>query len=505
MSTLDLIRAILHGADFYWKKFFVFCLMLFIVGGGFWYWQSQNKSEADYAFSDTPKYQSVYQDDYIINVSDKGKVTVNGKKDSKALKIYPDYYEVRVMALDKPGKFISNFEATINLPAPVAKDQVQQKMYAVHGVEKYSTTMSDSKTLVFTAQNVSSSATVTVAAYLPKSILKPPLTKLIVYKITNVSSQNYFIIAGILPLLTLIIMFAMVIIRRSDRIIASRIAPNPDLPDDSPPALVGTLVDGRVSSREIAATIIDLAMRGYVYITTKGYTFSFGQRKNLNLEKDPNLKLFERHILSKIFQPGGYRSTRDDVETRVGGHIFSRKIAEAYLEIYNEATRRGYFVQNPAVVHLRWKFAGIALSFLGLLGFIHSVFYAPDPKFTLIFWAGEVAAAAVIVKLSAMMPARSKLGSKTMANWLAFRKYLKINKPIEPQNRDKFITYLPYALVMGVEADWAKRFLNDRFVRPDWFESIDFEITFSSFIGELYPLIGFVGTILAGSHEPTVE
>jgi hypothetical protein len=279
-------------------------------------------------------------------------------------------------------------------------------------------------------------------------------------------------------------------------------------PEKISPAITGVLIDGAVGSREIAATLIDLAERGYIYIVNKGNgQFSFGIRRSGDLATLPGLSDFERELLAKIFLPKTYKSTVADVEMRIGRHIFSRKIAQFYLAVYNEATRLGFFVKNPAKVHLAWKYTGVGLFFLCFLGFIIGALMCADPKFSLLFCVGGMIASSVIIKFSSFMPARTNIGDGQLQEWLEFREYLTDKKPatgIETL-QGKFEEYLPYAIVLGAEVDWAKRFTKERFSPPDWYDSPERVVTLESFAQQLFPLIGYVAENLARSHEPTVE
>jgi len=506
MTTFSFIKQVLKNTGFYWKKFFVFFLFVALGVGGFFLWRSQSITQAAIQFSDVPQYTSESQRTADIVIQENGKVLIDGKSTPAALKIFPDYYEVRLIVFDNPGNFIDSATVTMHLPKAVNQNQVEQIVYAIHGIASYNTFMADSQTLVYQANNIAPTATLTVAAHLPKDILTPPFSKRIFYDIANVPAKSYLIIAIILPVVSLVIMLFMLLKRRKDQMVSLKAKPIFQPPQDISPAVSGVLIDGQVGAREIAATLIDLASRGFIYITKNKGNFSFGIRKSLNLD-DLKIKPFEKKLLSKLFEKQNFRSTKEDVEMRVGRHIFSRKIADTYLMIYQEVTNLGYFVKNPAQIHRRWKYTGIALFFLGLLGFAYSAFFTPDPKFTLFFWVGEMAAAAVIIKFSGLMPVRSGLGSAALLQWMAFRNYLKSKKPIEPGANlvGKYIQYLPYAIVYGVEAEWTRRFLEEPYTKPDWYESDKSVSTLENFSGGLFPLISFVGTILDKSHEPTVE
>lgn len=507
MNTWQIIQEILHGANFYWKKFFVFLLFFAVLFGGAYWWKDSLKTEAEFQFAQGPKYISISSETMNVEVEENGQVLINGKNSPKALKLYRDYDEISLIVLDNPGVFISNFQITMKLPKPVQQDQLEQIIYAIHGVGRYETYMSSPETLVYSAQDIAPTATLSIAARIKdKNVLNPSPWKKLTYYITNMPLNIWFIISGAIPLLALIIMLFMILERRRDQVLYIGARPSNKPPDKASPALAGILLDGQMGARELAAILIDLAARGYIFITRKGNSFSFGKRKNIDLQS-ADLKIFEKVLLEKIFLSSDYKSTKTDVEMRVGRHIFSRKIAQVYLEIYNEATRAGYFVKNPAAVHRKFRNIGITLFLLGGLGYIYSAFYSPDPKFTLFFWAGEMLASTVIIRLSGLMPTRSQYGSKMLYGWMAYRNYLKTRRTIEPgaQLEDVYIKNLPYAIVFGVESEWTRRFLDQPFTKPNWYESEEAVMTIDRFASGLFPLINFVGEVLAKAHEPTVD
>jgi hypothetical protein len=81
------------------------------------------------------------------------------------------------------------------------------------------------------------------------------------------------------------------------------------LPMAIPPAIVGVLVHQKVRAREIAATLVDLAIRGDILIIDRERGFAFGKGKF-----DQRLLGYEKILLSKIFRnnlaPIGSRSSR---------------------------------------------------------------------------------------------------------------------------------------------------------------------------------------------------
>lgn len=506
MQGWDLFKVLVGNVGLYKKKLLFFLIFVLFSGVIFFVWQKYRPVEA--AVELTPP-QSGYLDQVKMEVTvTKGaEVLINDQKNNQTLKFYQNFDEVRILVFSSPGYFIGNFQGIIHLPTPDAQN-VRQLIYAVHGVGSNRFSVLDSQTLFYEATDISPQAILTIVADLPKGMVNPSAGQRLKFQLSELPIRVWLYVGIVLPLLAIILMALMIIKRRSAQIVfISNSLSEP--PSKDPPATVGVLVSGAVGAREIAATLVDLARRGFILIVNKGEgQFSFGKKRGGDFAHMPGLLPFEKVLLDKIFLEPAYKSTLEDVEMRIGRHIFSRKVAQFYLGVYNFATTRGYFVKNPAKVHLTYKYIGIVLLFLSLLGFALGAVTGADPKFGLIFWVGGMVAAFFIIKLSPFMPARSGLGTAELKKWLAFRKYLTSKKPplqAKEVLQNKFEEYLPIAIVLGVEVDWANRFLKEPFTKPEWYESAESTVILESFVGDFFPFIGYVAANLAKSHEPTVE
>lgn len=507
LTTWKVIKTLLNEVGFYRKKIIFFGSLIVLVIVLYFVWQNFFKSQAAVQFNRFPPNSYVSQSTMEVIIHANGNVYIDGKKQNRTLKFYQNYDELHILVFDEPGQFINSFKGIVNLPEGADISQIRQIIYAVHGVGSYRTYTSGPSTLIYEAHDISPTATLTIVADLPKGTINPNFWQRIGISLANLPVRMWLFVAIALPGITLLLMTFMIIKRRKDRLIIIRgFLGGP--PEEIPPALAGVLIDGVVGAREIAATLVDLARRGYIFIINKGKgQFSFGIRRIGDFKTMSGLSPFERILLDKIFLPTQYKSSVSDVEMRIGRHVFSRKIAQFYLEIYNQATQRGLFVQNPARVHLIFKYLGIILFFLSFLGFMIGAIAGADPKLGLLFWVGGMIAAAVIIRLSPYMPARTKRGSQEVQEWLEFRQYLIDRKPASGQEimQNKFEEYLPYAMVLGAEIDWAKRFGRQPFTKPEWYESHERVVTLDSFASNIFPLIGYVAQNLARSHEPTVE
>lgn len=83
----------------------------------------------------------------------------------------------------------------------------------------------------------------------------------------------------------------------------------PEPPDDTPPGVVGALLDERVEQREYVATLIDLGRRGVVRITTLAQPDRSNRRRMVVTLQQPDAQMapFERELLSAFFAKSWWR------------------------------------------------------------------------------------------------------------------------------------------------------------------------------------------------------
>jgi hypothetical protein len=505
LSTWEVFKEILRGVRVDRKKFLLFLGIAALAVGAYYIWQSQNQPTADALYTEGDTLTNTVETN--ITIKPDGTVLVDNKKDNGTLRFLPDYDEFSLVAFDNPSQYVTSYKATIHLDKSMPAGNVRQLIYAVHGVGDSLYYAPDAKTLVYEVSDIAPGSTVTVVARFSKGMITPPIFKGIILDIEMLTVNVWLKLAIGLPSITLIILMFILYRRRSTQGLISK-GMLSVLPDKVPPALAGVVVDGSVGAREIAATLIDLAQRGYIMIVNNGKgEFNFGKRRYVDSETPPGLSDFEKALLSKIFVPESYKSTVNDVEMRIGRHIFSRKIANFYLAIYDLATKLGYFVKNPSRVHLRYKYVGIFLFFVSFLGFFIGAVSHLDPKYALIFWAAGMIASALIIRVAPYMPTLTPLGVDRAREWLAFREYLSSpeNIPGADALQDKLNQYLPYAISLGAEVEWIKRFHNEPFAVPEWYESSERAATIDDFASGLFPIIGYVSRHLAKSHDPITE
>jgi uncharacterized membrane protein len=274
-------------------------------------------------------------------------------------------------------------------------------------------------------------------------------------------------------------------------------------PSNISPALASIIYSGRVGPKTLMAILVDLAIRDYIEIFNRGDDFVI-YKKEITRAQQALLRPYEKVLIEKIFLPKNRIAGAMDVEARLNRHLYSRKIAAVYLSLYVEGKSLGYFSEMPAKVHLKYRILGIGVFFLGLFGYIVSAFVGADPKFVLFFWLSVVIMGSLIVNLAPRLTAYSQKGRKVQSEWIKFRNFLTGEDTIRGWD-ELFEQYLPYAIAMDCEADWAARFVQSTFVKPDWYDHVNLAGGVENFVESFWPVVDEIAESLNTSSEPLVR
>lgn len=479
---------------FYKRKLVFFSLIFVVAFFGMNYFKS-NKFGAsqteDFFATDS------FMKEVAVEVAPNGNVTIDGKKTNTKLSYLSDSDELRLVVLDNPGEYQSILKVTLILPAEIS-DKTKTELLAIHGVGDTDVSIYDDRTIIYEASNISSTATITIVAKMPKGVIKPTFTERA--RIVLLSAKNSFwVLSAIaLPTITFVVMilFLFFLKKRQKIDIPDKEIPNP--PMAIPPAVAGVLFNQKVGSREVAATLIDLALRGDLVILDQDRGFAFGKGRY-----DQRLLEYEKVLLSKIFKDK-MSSSRDEIDQRISHHLYSKKISLVASGIYSLATMLGYFKVNPQKSHLKYRLLGFSFFSLSLAGFILNMFYFKDPAYLVFLWVGMMLASIIIMAMASFIPARTVIGQEVLSNWLAFKKYLSNPQkiPFSENNQEIFQKYLPYAVVLNCESAWAKRFSEHNFTIPDWFLTEKEGLGLDDFCLTLFPIVSYVGRSLVALKEP---
>lgn len=246
-----------------------------------------------------------------------------------------------------------------------------------------------------------------------------------------------------------------------------------ELPSELRPSVVGSLLDERVDLRDIMASLIDLAQRGYLVIEedqTEGL-FGIGRSSSFTFKRTDkptgDLRPFETRLINKVFGSGMERSLNAMRNT------FYTAIPQLQRDLYEELVTEGLFAANPNTTRTRWGGIGAVL----LIG-------AFAAGFVLLSVVEDVSAAllclplalglvgVVALSVGQAMPAKTYKGAEEAAKWKAFEEYLRNLEKYQglEEAATHFDQYLPYAVAFGIDRSWIQRFKRVDYVPiPPWY------------------------------------
>jgi len=317
----------------------------------------------------------------------------------------------------------------------------------------------------FAAQRLSSGEGLTVIVGMPKGVVYQP-TRAEILRDALFDNLVLFV-----PFLTLIAVYCIWRKKGKDPQGRGTIIAEFDVPDRVTPAEAGTMADENCDQKELTAEIIELAVKGYLRIRReekkmlliKSTDYGFERLK----EADENLSAHEKIILSGIF---GKKKTAKLSDLKM---TFYQKYADFTKEVYASVFRKGYFVGNPQTVQLRYfalYFGSLVVVFAFILAATGS---APGAYAALSF----IASLAIAGVFAYFMPQKTKEGVLLREKILGLKEYLSVaekdrlkfhNAP--EKDPQEFERLLPYAIVLGVEKDWARQFEGIYNASPSWYQ-----------------------------------
>lgn len=227
----------------------------------------------------------------------------------------------------------------------------------------------------------------------------------------------------------------------------------PEPPDDTRPAVVGTLVDETAHIHDIMSTLIDLARRGYLTMTetekNKDYEFA---RTDKALT---GLRPFEEKMIKGIFQ-GQQKRDLDSLRYK-----FSSRLPAIRSDLYKELEEKGFVRKSPEDVRNRYGCFAVVLFVAAVIAFFFIPNFISEALTTFFCPSVALGVTAVVLFIAGRyMPRKTEKGAQAAAYWLAFKKYL---QEIEQYTNleeatDIFEQYLAYAVAFGLERSWIRKF-----------------------------------------------
>ena len=248
------------------------------------------------------------------------------------------------------------------------------------------------------------------------------------------------------------------------------------------PAEVGTLVDNSPDMRDITATVVDLAVRGFIRIkeTRQDRFLGLGTRTDYALQllrpdgEWRDVRPHEDALLRALFSttagrpavPGSPSPVVDEVTISDLKNRFYKHVPEIRERIFSQLIDRGYYLRRPDRVKAAFY---VLAAFAGIGGTVASA-------------ALELGTAAVVASILSgliigvfghLMPARTVNGARALEGALGFEEFL---DRVESDRFDRIVKtpamfekFLPFAMALGVERNWARAFEGIYTSQPEWY------------------------------------
>lgn len=223
-------------------------------------------------------------------------------------------------------------------------------------------------------------------------------------------------------------------------------------PDGVRPGQIGTLVDEQADVIDVTATIVDLAVRGYLRIDEQPrQTYDAPDWMLVKLPSAPADALlpYERALYDAVFEG------RDHVLLSQLSGSFTSHLGEVRDALYADVVRQGWFARRPDTERTRWTTLGVVLIGVGLLATVALAWFT---TYGLLGLAVVIAGGALAAG-GQYMPAKTAKGSAALAQTMRFRQYLfsgELGDVPEQHRVELFSRYLPYAVIFDGVEHWSR-------------------------------------------------
>lgn len=463
-----------------------------------------DETEKAYTFSSYTK-----GNDLEIKIGDPN-ITLSGVKTydisytiSNAIGYFKDFDELYWNATGNGWVVpIDEVSATLTIPTSISEQEIKSSCYqgSFGSTATCQTTLTtDSEQKVtgahFSTTNLGPGEGLTFALGFPKGIVTQPTEQ---EKFIQFLKDNAIVV---LPIIVFIIMFSLWWQKGKDPKGRGTIVPEYEAPDNLSPLEMSALLHQGVKTKDISAEIIYLATLGYLKITKleeKTFIFNATDYELARLKPSKDLtNEFDRLLLDGLF--GSVITFKDEKAAVATLGVLARFIpTTAYvgetdaknLDIVNLSAlknafytklpgikksaiasiiSRGYYPTDPNKIINKYVIIGVLFIFVlwgsaatGLITFVAAVSF--------------VFSAAIVILFGIFMPKVTEQGAIARERIEGLKMYMKVaeeerikfhNAPAK--NPELFEKLLPYAMVLGLEKEWAQQFEGILTTPPNWY------------------------------------
>ncbi len=224
-------------------------------------------------------------------------------------------------------------------------------------------------------------------------------------------------------------------------------------PEGLRPGQVGTLIDEQANTLDVTATIVDLAVRGYLRITEvpkQGWLGSTDWELT-SLKPGTGLKRYENTLLTALFATGPQVKLSDLKGT------FATHLKQVADELYDDMLANGWYRDRPD--RTRAKAAALAVAVI-VAGIAVTVLLALFTSYGLV-GVPLVLFGLLLVFAHRAFPSRTAKGYAALRRVRGFKRFIDESEKERARFAEQqhlFSEYLGYAVVFGAVDKWARTF-----------------------------------------------
>lgn len=274
----------------------------------------------------------------------------------------------------------------------------------------------------------------------------------------------------LIPIVVFVLLFQKYLKNGRDPKGKTTIVPEFSPPINLRPAVMGTIFDENVDTKDIAAVIIDLAVNGYIKIKETKEKKLIGEKTEyifINTYKEQTkLANYEKKIMQGLFSTNKKEVKLSDLKNK-----FYKHVPDIRKDLYDIVKTEDYFVENPDSVRNKYLIVGIIMicSFPIVIPACAMINSYSSLPFIIAFMLSGL----FFVIFAFVMPKRTEKGVEATRLIKGFKLYMHTAERYRQKfNEDNqiFEKYLPYAMVFGTVKEWSNKFRDMQIAKPEWYD-----------------------------------
>jgi uncharacterized membrane protein len=257
------------------------------------------------------------------------------------------------------------------------------------------------------------------------------------------------------------------------------IVPEYKPPKDINPLLASLILSERLETKAISATLINLCVDGYVKIHEIKKDRLIGSKFEYEFELTKNTSNLPEEIQKVVKMIFDTNSVGTKINISLQKNKLYSKLPDLTKTLNEKIHTLGYFISDPSKARNKYNTIG-ALMFVG--GGILMVVLGP-------LAIGLIISGIIIFFVSSAMPARTAKGVSAKEHLLGLKDYMNLAEadriktlqspkgaektPVDTNDKKQLLkiyeNLLPYAILFGIEKEWAKNMEHLYQQPPDWY------------------------------------